>query len=292
MTPLPPPGNALVLRLPDPWPAPVVFDSPHSGLQYPPGFEPAASAAAIRTTWDAYVDELAAGVVGAGAALLAARFPRACIDANRAANDIDPEVLAEPWPGDVVLSEHSSRGMGLIRRFALPGVPMYREKLPVAEVQRRLDRLYFPYRRTLRHLIDTAHARCGEVWHFDLHSMKSRGNAMNRDQGAARPDFVIGDRLGTSAPAALTARVAAFFETRGFVVRINDPYRGADIVRAEGAPARGRHSIQIEINRGLYMDEATCERSAGFGRVREALTALAETFVARPPVLAETSRRA
>lgn len=260
---------------------PVVFDSPHSGFYFPPDFEPAATRGEIRTTWDAYVDELCAGVTAAGATLLAATFPRAYIDANRAADDIDPEILATPWPEPVALSEHSARGMGLIRRFALPGVPMYRRKLSVAEVRGRLDRWYQPYRAALAAELDAAWARHGAVWHFDMHSMKARGNAMNRDRGALRPDFVIGDRGGTTAPPELTAWVAAFFTRLGYTVTVNKPYQGADLVRAHGDPARRRFSVQIEINRGLYLDEATGERSAGFARVRDELSAFARAVAGR-----------
>ncbi len=266
-----PPAAPFAIVTPREGALPVVFDSPHSAIEYPPDFVPAATPSAIRTTWDAYVDELFGDVPASGATLLAARFPRAYIDANRAVNDIDPELLATAWPGPVELSEHSRRGMGLIRRFALPGVPMYARRLSVAEVRARIDGCYAPYRRALADAIDRAHREHGFVWHFNCHSMKSRGNAMNRDRGTARPDFAIGDREGTTAVPAFTAWVAAFFEGLGYRVKINDPYRGADIVRAHGQPAQRRYSVQIEINRALYLDEATYERHDRFDALREGL---------------------
>lgn len=260
---------------------PLVFDSPHSGIDYPDDFRPAAPRAAILTTWDAYVDELFAGVTSVGATLVAARFPRACVDANRAANDVDPELLDHPWPEGAELSEHCGRGMGLIRRLALPGVPMYDRRLSVAEVRRRIDDYYTPYRAALSAAIEAAAARHGRVWHFNCHSMKSRGNAMNRDHGAARPDFVIGDRGGTTAPPEFTAWVAEWFRGRGRHVTINEPYRGADIVRAHGAPAQGRYSVQIEINRALYLDEPTCARGPRFAALADELTEFARAVAAR-----------
>ncbi len=260
---------------------PVVFDSPHSGLVYPPDFAPAASRDAIRTTWDAYVDELFSGVTLAGATLLAANFPRAYIDANRAADDIDPALLAEPWPEPVVLSDHARRGMGLIRRYALPGVPMYDRLLGVAEVRTRIADHYLPYRRALAAELDAPHARHGAVRHFNCHSMKSRGNAMNLDAGAARADIVLGDRDGTAAPPAFTAWVAAWFGAEGFRVAINRPYRGADLVRAHGDPARGRYSLQIELNRALYLEEARCVRLEGFGRLQATLARFASAVAVR-----------
>jgi N-formylglutamate deformylase len=247
---------------------------------YPPDFEPAAPRAAVMTTWDAYVDELCGQVVDAGATFIAARFPRAYIDANRAANDIDPEILDAPWPQPIVLSEHGARGTGLIRRFALPGVPMYERRLTVAEVTSRIDNFYIPYRRELQHVIDSVWRQHGAVWHFNCHSMKSGGNATNRDKSNHRPDFVIGDRNGTTASPMLTAWIADFFRQRGYSVRINDPHRGADIVSAHGNPAHHRYSIQIEINRALYMHEATCERNEGFAQVRSELSDFASAVAA------------
>ncbi len=275
------PSSAFVLKTPRDPVAPLVFDSPHSGFEFPSDFQPAATRAEIQTTWDAYVDDLCGEVTTAGASLLAARFPRAYIDANRSARDIDPEILAEPWPGPTELSEHAHRGMGLIRRFALPGVPMYRRKLAVGEVRRRIETCYAPYRRVLAETIESTWQRHGVVWHFNCHSMKSRGNAMNRDKGAVRPDFVIGDRGGATAPPQVTAWVAGFFSQRGYRVAINDPYRGADIVKTHGDPARGVLSIQIEINRALYMDEATCLRNSGFAQVRAEFAEFARAAAAQ-----------
>lgn len=261
--------------------SPLVFDSPHSGFEFPDDFNPAASREAIRTTWDAHVDELYKLVPDAGATLLAARFPRAYIDANRAENDIDPEVLSEPWPEPVELSDHSTRGMGLIRRFALPEVPMYQRRLTLAEVRHRIENYYRPYRRALREIVDAVWQRHGVVWHFNCHSMKSRGNAMNRDRGEERPDVVISDRGGTTAPSHLTTWVAEYFICRGYRVRINHPYRGADIVRSIGRPEERRYSFQIELNRARYMYEPTCEKTAGFDHWQRELTEFAHTVALR-----------
>jgi N-formylglutamate deformylase len=148
---------------------------------------------------------------------------------------------------------------------------MYDRKLTVAEVRRRIDRYYVPYRAALREALDAAWRRHGAVWHFDLHSMKSRSNASNPDPRPTRPDFVIGDRDGTTAPPALTSWVADYFSRLGHSVSINHPYRGADLVRVHGDPANRRYSLQIEINRALYMDESTCTRRADFSCLREKL---------------------
>ena len=251
--------------------APVVFDSPHSGMEWPADFRPVAPRAAVLTTWDAFVDELWAEVPARGATLLAAAFPRAYIDVNRAADDIDPSLLAAPWPAPLATSDYSRRGMGLIRRLALPGVPMYAQPLAVEEVATRLRDYYRPYREALAARLDELHRAHGFVWHVNCQSMKSRGNGMNVDEGALRPDIVVSDRLGRTAQPAFTRRVADWFAGHGFSVQVNDPYRGGDLVATHGRPAEGRQSIQIEINRALYLDEAACTRGPGFAALRARL---------------------
>jgi N-formylglutamate deformylase len=250
----------------------LVIDSPHSGMEWPADFRPLASRAAILSTWDALVDELWAGAPDVGATLLAARFPRAYVDVNRAATDIDAEILDAPWPGPVSATDYTRRGMGLIRRYALPGVPMYDRKLSVAEVRLRLESCYQPYRDALRRVLDDLHLRHGVVWHVDCHSMKSRGNEMNIDSGEARPDFVVSDRMGTTCDPEFTSWTAEFLRGLGYSVQINDPYKGGDLVAAFGAPSRRRHSLQIEVNRARYLDEAACERGIGFASAQASLT--------------------
>ncbi len=243
---------------------PMVLDSPHSSQIMPPDMHCVAPPEALRSGCDAWVDELWGGALAHGATLLAADFHRTYIDANRNRLDIDPELLAEPWPEPVQVSAKSLAGMGLIRRLALPGVPMYDRLLSVAQVRHRLDAYYLPYHAQLEALLDSAWHKHGKVWHVDCHSMKSVGNAMNDDAGIARPDFVVSDRDGTSANPMFTAWVAQRFTDMGYRVSVNKPYRGAELVAAYSSPATGRHSIQIELNRKLYMDEERFERHDGF----------------------------
>lgn len=247
---------------------PLVFDSPHSWRHWPAeGTPSAASEAAVTTSWDAYVDELWGEAVAGAAPLLAARFHRAYIDANRARDDIDAAMLASPWPEPVAPGALTRRGMGLIRRYALPGVPMYRHLLSVEDVAGRLQRFYDPYHARLAALIDEAHARFGLCVHIDCHSMKSRGNAMNEDDGALRPDMVVSDLEGCSADGFLVRWIANTLGELGYRVQVNKPYRGGELLRRHGRPAVGRHSVQIEINRALYMDEARFVRHAGATRL-------------------------
>ncbi|WP_395699431.1 N-formylglutamate amidohydrolase [Aquabacterium sp.] len=248
--------------------SPLVFDSPHSWRDWPADGTPtSAPASAVKTSWDAFVDELWAEALDGSAPLLAARFHRAYIDANRPRDDIDPALLAAPWPGPLNPGPTSRRGMGLIRRLALPGVPMYTHLLSVEDVSGRIERCYDPYHAKLAALVEAAHARFGMSVHVDCHSMKSTGNAMNVDSGAARPDIVVSDLEGRSADPFLVRWIAASLGSLGYRVQINHPYRGEELVRRHGRPASGRHSVQIEINRALYMDEARFMRHAGAARL-------------------------
>lgn len=244
--------------------APLVVDSPHSCPAMPEGSGCVAPQDALMTAVDAFVDELWGQSPAVGAQLLSAAFHRCFIDVNRNALDIDETMLATPWPTLTLATEKSRRGMGLVRRLALPGVPMYDHPVTVAEVQHRLRAFYMPYHERLDAAIERAHARFGQVWHINAHSMKSVGNAMNEDEGQPRPDVVVSDVDGRSADPAHTAWVARWWEQAGYRVSINDPYKGGEIVRRFGRPALGRHSIQIEINRRLYMDEVTFLKLPGF----------------------------
>ena len=243
---------------------PLVLDSPHSGSQPAPFVAPIAPHEALESTRDAFVDELYATAPRHGATLIAATFPRWMIDANRARDDVDLELIEGAWPHPVKPTAKTRSGMGLLRRLALPGVPMYGRKFTIEQVEALLRDYYDPYHAALKRALDQTHAQFGAVWHIDCHSMKSRGNAMNDDAGKLRPDFVVSDREGTTADGGFTEHVAAALRAYGYDVRINDPYKGAELIRAYGKPSERRHSIQIEINRRLYMDEDAVVKHDGF----------------------------
>jgi N-formylglutamate amidohydrolase len=255
-------------------PLPLVFDSPHSGTAYPRDFTFAAPCELVRAAEDTHVEALFAAAPDHGATLLAALFPRSYIDTNRDVRDLDPALLDGDWPGPLQPGEKCKLGVGLIRRLAIPGVPMYARKLSVAEVRERIERFYLPYHDALAAIIDALHARFGVVWHVNCHSMGSRGNEMAPDGTSVRPDFALGDRDGTTCSPIFTDMVAQFLGGRGYRVALNDPYKGAEIVRRYADPPARRHCLQIEINRGLYMDERTRERAAGFAKLQDDMAAL------------------
>jgi N-formylglutamate deformylase len=278
-TPFPP----YTLRLPDGDPIPLVCDSPHSGTMYPHDFGYALPFEALRAGEDTDVHVLWEGLPAVGATLLAAQFPRAYIDPNRDLEDIDPQMLDGSWPSALHPGEKTRLGIGLIWRDAgFDGrKPIYDRLLGVAEVQQRIARYHAPYHAAMREQIEAAYARFGAVWHLNLHSMPANsyeGLQIHSDHPLA--DFVLGDRDGTTAAPEFTAMVAEALRSRGFSVAINDPFKGVALIARLGRPAERRHSLQIELHRGLYMDEATRERSPGFDTLQRALGEVARDIAA------------
>lgn len=257
---------------------PLVFDSPHSGTEYPADFRYACPLALLRTAEDTYVEELYGAAPEHGATLIGAFFPRSYIDVNRDLGDIDEALLDGPWPGKLNPGEKTRLGLGLIRRLAKPEMPVYDRRLPVAEVASRISTYYEPYHAELQAACDRLHRKFGAVWHVNCHSMPAVGNAMSSDPGAPRGDFVLGDRDGTTCAPEFTDFVARVLRGRGYDVRINDPYKGVEIVRRHGRPAENRHSLQIEVNRRLYMDEATLTKNGGYAKLAADLAHLVEAL--------------
>mgnify|MGYP001556921902 CR=1 FL=1 len=258
----------------------LVLDSPHSFRHWPTdAMACLASPEALLSSWDAYLDELWSAAAQGRAPVLSARFHRAYIDANRARDDIDPQLISGQWPGPLKPSEKSRAGMGLIRMYALPGVAMYAQPLTVAEIEQRLRRYYDPYHAQLRQLIERAQSQHGFSCHIDCHSMKSVGNAMNIDNGQRRPDVVLGDRDHSTAHPALTQFIAEQLSALGLRVQINSPYKGAELVRRYSAPEQGRHSVQIELNRALYMDEKSCEKNSNYPLLQKQLQTLVDQLL-------------
>lgn len=272
-TPFPP----FTLRLPQGEPVPLVCDSPHSGTQYPDDFGYAVPFDVLRGGEDTDVHVLWQALPSVGATLLAAEFPRAYIDPNRDIEDIDADLLAEPWPTPLQPSEKTRLGIGLIWRDAEKNgkSPIYARKLSVAEVQNRIATCHAPYHAAMREQIEAAYARFGAVWHLNLHSMPADSyESLQIRSDHPLADFVLGDRDGSTAAPEFTALVAESLRKRGFSVAINDPFKGVALIARLGRPAERRHSLQVEIHRGLYLDEKTRERSAGFDALQDALTAV------------------
>ncbi len=260
--------------------APVVFDSPHSGLVNPTDFDFAVSPHEVAQTADSHVDRLMALAPNRGIPLLSALFPRAYIDVNRTAEDIDEKLLSDVWAGVMQPTEKSAGGMGLVRRLSRPGRPLYARQLRSEEIRDRLEGYYHPYHTELQRLLDVAYTHYGAVWHLNCHSMPSLGAAISLKGDWQRADFVLGDMDGRTCERAFRDLVAAELTDMGYEVKINDPYKGMELIRRYADPGAGRHALQLEINRKLYMDEDSLDPHEGFGRLQHDLGTLAERIAA------------
>ena len=223
----------------------------------------------LRRAEDAYVDELYELAPALGATLIGALFPRSYLDPNRAPDDLDPGMLAGPLPPS--FKPRPVTRVGLVRRHARPGVPIYDRKLSPDDVLARIERYHAPYHQVLNETCDRLHAEFGAVWHINCHSMPSNGSP--RDEHG---DFVLGDRDGTTCAPEFTDFIASFLRGLGYDVRVNEGYKGVEIVRRQGRPGENRHSLQIEVDRSLYMDQRTLHRLPGFDRLRADLTHLVQ----------------
>lgn len=256
---------------------PVVFDSPHSGTRYPADFAHIVDPLVLRRAEDTLVDALYAAAPELGATLLTAHFPRSYIDPNRSLLDIDPALLAGQWPGPVNLSRKTEKGIGLVWRLLDTGEPIYARQLSVAEVQARIAKCYAPYHKALREAINRCHKHFGAVWHVNCHSMPATSSVISEEgPGIARADFVLGDRDGTTCSPAFTNFIAVVLREMGYDVKINDPYKGVELVRAYSEPEQHKHSIQIEVNRRLYLNEETREPNSNFAKLQQDITRLIE----------------
>jgi N-formylglutamate amidohydrolase len=255
---------------PTQWTAPAVFSSPHSGSQYPAHFltQTRLDARVLRKSEDCFIDELFAAAVELGAPLLKANFPRAYLDVNREPYELDPRMFAGELPAFAnITSVRVAAGLGTIPRLVSEGDEIYRAPLPLAEAWRRIDTLYRPYHRTLSQLLDEAHRGFGHVLLVDCHSMPSSASG----SGGRGADVVLGDRHGASCAEEVVSLAEDLFEGQGLRVARNKPYAGGFIAHNYGSPRAGKHVLQIEINRALYMDERTFEKSRNYDHLRRAL---------------------
>jgi N-formylglutamate amidohydrolase len=263
--------------------SPVVFASPHSGADYPSEFvaQSRLRFPALRRSEDSFVDELFGCAPSLGVPLIRALFPRAFVDPNREPFELDPAMFEDELPSFVNTgSPRVAAGLGTIAKVVSNGEEIYARRLHFIEARRRIDNYYRPYHDSLRQLLTATRERFGGCLLVDCHSMPSVGGPMERDAGRTRVDFVLGDCHATSCDKAIIGRAERILRELGFAVARNTPYSGGFVTQHYGRPADGLHALQIEINRALYMDEATIVRGPGFAalaeRLRTVVRALAE----------------
>jgi N-formylglutamate deformylase len=260
--------------------SPLVLDSPHSGTFYPPDFGFACDLALLRRAEDTHVEKLYGFARELGCAWVEAHFPRSYLDANRNLTEVDPDMLAGSWPHAVELHDPavlSKRrlGKGLIWRATDEGEPLYARQLSVSEVEQRIELCWKPYHAAVKAAIDAAHARHGYSMHINCHSMPEIAGSHATDfPGEKHPDFVLGNRDHSTSSEAVLLYIQKQLAQMGYSVSLNHPYKGVELVRRYGQPQQHRHSVQIEINRALYMNEKTLEITDGFAPLRENLKQL------------------
>lgn len=249
--------------------SPVVFASPHSGRVYPADMLARAvvDERILRSSEDAYVDLLLADAPAFGACLVTSQVPRAYVDFNRGADELDPALIeGAPKAG---LNPRVASGLGVLARVVANGRSIYRGKMTLAEAEARITRYWHPYHDGLATVLDRRRARFGKTVLLDVHSMPHEALSGYVARGVPRPDIVLGDRWGASCGAEILEQVEAVLKGAGFRVARNTPFSGAFIVQRYGQPSQGAHALQIEIDRGLYLDETRVAPGADFDAFRD-----------------------
>lgn len=250
----------------------VVFASPHSGRDYMPGFleKSVLDERAIRSSEDAFVDDLFSAAPQFGAVLFRALAPRAFIDLNRAADELDPAVIEGIKTAGQ--SPRINSGLGVIPRVVANGRSIYHGKLSLSEAQARIENYWVPYHENLKAVLQSIHLGHGKAVLLDCHSMPHEAMDSVVAPGMRRPEVVLGDRFGASASDDVVSYVEQAFKDAGFSVVRNTPFAGAYIAQVYGRPARDQHCIQIEIDRSIYMDEKLVEPNDNYQAIKTILT--------------------
>lgn len=276
-TPMPDARPPFEILSPEEWTAPAVFNSPHSGRDFPEDFLQQSRLAkpTLRKSEDCYVDELFMSCLAHGAPMLRSRVPRSYIDLNREPYELDPRMFSGELPGYAnTASPRVAAGLGTIPRIVSEGEEIYRGRIDFAEARNRIEQIYLPYHRTLSALTSAVVSKAGEVLLIDCHSMPASASAHVVPHLAGGVDVVLGDRFGASCAEDISSFVEHELSRHGLRVLRNKPYAGGFITQNHGSPHRGQHALQIEINRSLYMNESTLEKNSGFENVRAVLAKL------------------
>jgi N-formylglutamate amidohydrolase len=258
--------------------APIVFNSAHSGRDYPERFLAMTrlDELSIRQSEDAYVDDLFGRAPHLGAPLLRAHFPRAYLDVNREPWELDPQMFAEPLSDRFnTTSPRVAAGLGTIARVVAENKPIYRERLTLEDARMRIEGIYIPYHATLQRLLTDAAQNFGVAVLIDAHSMPR----ISRTGDRLAPDIVLGDRYGTTCGTGLIDLAEMVFAGAGLRVARNRPYAGGFIARTYGRPQHGIHALQVEVSRHLYMNEVTLEKNDGFNAMRQLIERLTLSLI-------------
>lgn len=252
---------------------PLFLASPHSGRAYPSCFlrESRLNHTTLRRSEDFCVDDLYDFAEAMDIPFLAAQFPRSFVDVNRSAAEIDPALL---FSGETVfpktVSKRVANGLGVVPRMVGAGIEIYNDPIGLQRLKQRLERFHTPYHSTLSDRLTSIKQQFGSVVLLDCHSMPDTVSTRPLATGKSF-DIVLGDRYGASCHRDVTDAAEACLSDLGYRVVRNDPYAGGYTTARYGKPQQGFHSLQIEINRRLYMDERRLRLTSGYETLKSNL---------------------
>ena len=249
-------------------PVPLIVDVSRSGREYPPDYRSPLPFTTVHDNVSMYVDDLYDSAPRHGATLLYCCFPNTWIDVNRDELDMDPAVVDGRWPRELKPTPRTLEGLGLIKSRSRHGEAFQEGKLTVAQIEERLANYYRPFHAELRRIVEDLHARFGVVRQISCHCMSAVGAPTHSDAGRPRPDFCISDLRGTTASPGFFALIVDTLKQMGYSIGINEPYAGNVLIGRHGNPARGVDSVQIEVNKKLFMDTKTFRATAGLAKLK------------------------
>ncbi len=254
--------------------APLLVDVSRSGREYPKEYRSPLPFTTVHDNVSMYVEDLWAGAPSAGGTLLYCTFPNTWIDVNRNEADMDPAVVDGQWPSPLKPTKRTLEGLGLIKTRSRYGEPFQERKLGVAEIEERLSLYYRPYHAELKRIVDSLHSRFGVLRQISCHCMSAVGAPTHPDAGQQRADFCISDLNGKTSSRETMALIIDTLQSYGYSVSVNEPYVGNELIGRHGDPARGIDSVQVEINKKLFMDTNTFRKNAGFDKLKADLDRL------------------
>jgi N-formylglutamate amidohydrolase len=222
----------------------VLLSVPHSWREYPQWLVANAvgGRAALETLEDPLVDRLVWRTLAKGIGAIVARAPRAAIDCNRAASEVDPSVIIDVGPDAVGVRARG--GLGIVPSRSAPHGRLWRRPIDQAELDRRIAEAHAPYHQAVGDALELLASAHGWALLIDCHSMPRR-------KGQA--EVVFGDRHGGSAAPWLAGEAARIAKNAGWSTALNDPYAGGHVIEQHGRPDRGIHALQVEIDRRCYL---------------------------------------
>ncbi|HEX2830842.1 MAG TPA: N-formylglutamate amidohydrolase [Burkholderiales bacterium] len=257
---------------------PLLVDVSRSGREYPKEYRSPLPFTTVHDNVSMYVEDLWAGAPQVGATLLYCAFPNTWVDVNRNELDMDPAVVDGEWPVELKPTARTLEGLGLIKTKARYGEPFQERKLTVAEIEERLNQYYRPYHAELKRIADDLYAKFGKLTQISCHCMSAVGAPTHPDAGQPRADFCVSDIKGLTASKPALELVVDTLKSYGYSVSVNTPYIGNELIRRIADPASGRNSIQVEINKKLFMDTKTFRATEGLAKVKADLDRLLQVL--------------